>query len=166
MVSETVKLLLLGIVFHAVFLWSIFDIYFVSPVVHISRHFGPPQSDAPAKRVVVISGMSIFAFFPSSSSPLFFLRDDLSNGLLFILLEIADCCMSLIGCVVGLIEQPFFSEYPPLHSIRQCPIGKEHCADSRFTQQLTGSEPINSSSCILIHHLQKARLCQTLALMK
>lgn len=59
--SGIVQLLLIGIVFHAVFLWSIFDIYFVSPVVPIHQHFSPPsKAEAPAKRVVVISGQSCF----------------------------------------------------------------------------------------------------------
>lgn len=69
MFSGIVRLLLLGIAFHAVFLWSIFDIYFVSPVVSVSQRFGPPQKDAPAKRVVVISGESLLQSAHTSSLP-------------------------------------------------------------------------------------------------
>lgn len=47
--------LALGIAFHAVFMLSIFDIYFVSPLVHGMRHFNPQNPD-PARRLVLVVG--------------------------------------------------------------------------------------------------------------
>ncbi|KAK7059142.1 Glycosyl phosphatidyl inositol anchor synthesis [Paramarasmius palmivorus] len=48
------KLLFLGLVFHLVFIFSVFDCYFTSPVVHGMERFnaGPPE----AKRLVLIIG--------------------------------------------------------------------------------------------------------------
>lgn len=51
--------LALAIVFHLVYVFSIFDIYFVSPIVSGMKEFGVergPKSEAPAKRLVLIVG--------------------------------------------------------------------------------------------------------------
>ncbi|KAH9259862.1 hypothetical protein BASA82_001177 [Batrachochytrium salamandrivorans] len=51
--KSVASLLLLGIVFHAIYSWSIFDIYFRSPLVHGMSPVEPP-SPAPAKRLLFI----------------------------------------------------------------------------------------------------------------
>ncbi|KAI6002424.1 Phosphatidylinositolglycan class N-domain-containing protein [Pisolithus orientalis] len=51
--QNVLKLLLLGIVFHVVFIASVFDCYFTSPVVHGMNHHGS-QSRGEAKRLVLI----------------------------------------------------------------------------------------------------------------
>ncbi|KDR84256.1 hypothetical protein GALMADRAFT_704440 [Galerina marginata CBS 339.88] len=48
-------LLLVGLVFHLVYIGSVFDCYFTSPVVHGMKSYGY-QSVAPAKRLVLIVG--------------------------------------------------------------------------------------------------------------
>lgn len=54
------KLLTLGLIFHVVFIASVFDCYFTSPVVHgmLPRRAGPGE----AKRVVLIVGKYGFTF--------------------------------------------------------------------------------------------------------
>ncbi|KAG0267894.1 Glycosyl phosphatidyl inositol anchor synthesis [Actinomortierella ambigua] len=47
-------LLVLGILFHVTYIFSIFDIYFTSPLVHGMRHFNVEEAmPAPAKRLVL-----------------------------------------------------------------------------------------------------------------
>lgn len=52
------QLLLLGIIFHLVFIGTVFDCYFTSPVVHGMKAYGQLEdlSKAPAKRLVLIVG--------------------------------------------------------------------------------------------------------------
>lgn len=55
--------LAIAIVFHLVYLLSIFDVYFVSPVVSGMRLFGverAPSVKPPADRLVLIVGMLQF----------------------------------------------------------------------------------------------------------
>lgn len=62
------KLLLLGLVLHIVYLRSVFDCYFTSPVVRGMKSYGatPEKSMAPAKRLVLIVGV-FFIEIPSKS---------------------------------------------------------------------------------------------------
>ena len=48
------KLLILGLIFHLVYIGSVFDCYFTSPVVHGMRRYG--ARDVEAKRLVLIVG--------------------------------------------------------------------------------------------------------------
>ena len=50
--APTTALISLGIVFHAVYIWSIFDIYFKSPIIHGMEPVFP-ETAPPAKRLVV-----------------------------------------------------------------------------------------------------------------
>jgi phosphatidylinositol glycan class N len=52
--SSIAGLLVLGIVFHLVYIATVFDCYFASPVVHGMRQYKLPQ--AQAKRLVLIVG--------------------------------------------------------------------------------------------------------------
>ncbi|KIW66603.1 hypothetical protein PV04_05921 [Phialophora macrospora] len=66
--------LALAVVFHLVYLYSIFDIYFVSPIVHGMRLYGVQQEKAPAKRLVLYVGDGLradkaFQSFPDPSPP-------------------------------------------------------------------------------------------------
>lgn len=51
--------LAIAVVFHLIYLYSIFDIYFRSPIVHGMREFKverPEGEDAPATRLVLFVG--------------------------------------------------------------------------------------------------------------
>ena len=48
------RLLLIGLVFHLVYIGTVFDCYFTSPVVHGMRRFG--RRDGEARRLVLIVG--------------------------------------------------------------------------------------------------------------
>jgi phosphatidylinositol glycan class N len=51
-------LVILGIALHAVYMLSIFDIYFKSPIVHGMAPVPPRLSAPPAKRLVLLVGSS------------------------------------------------------------------------------------------------------------
>lgn len=56
--------LAIAMAFHLVYIYSIFDIYFVSPIVSGMREFGverPDGMEAPAKRLVLFVGL-LFRF--------------------------------------------------------------------------------------------------------
>lgn len=50
------RFLLIAVVFHLVYIYSIFSIYFVSPVVHGMREHRVETQEAPAKRLVLFVG--------------------------------------------------------------------------------------------------------------
>ena len=68
----------IAVVFHLVYIASIFDIYFVSPIVHGMRAFSVPRRpgvEAPAKRLVLYVGDGLradkaFQSFPDPSPPI------------------------------------------------------------------------------------------------
>lgn len=53
---SVLRLLLIGLVFHLVYIGTVFDCYFTSPVVHGMQSYG--LESAPAKRLVLIVGRS------------------------------------------------------------------------------------------------------------
>ena len=73
-----------GIIFHIVFVFSIFDIYFRSPIVHGMRDYMPPQ--ASAKRLVLFVGA------PFVAVALF------SFPFLYVLLQVTVCAQILCLC--------------------------------------------------------------------
>lgn len=46
----------IAVVFHLIYIYSIFDIYFVSPIVSGMREYSVPAPEAPAKRLVLFVG--------------------------------------------------------------------------------------------------------------
>lgn len=46
----------IAVVFHLIYIYSIFDIYFVSPIVSGMKEYSVPVEEAPAKRLVLFVG--------------------------------------------------------------------------------------------------------------
>ncbi|KAM5442678.1 Glycosyl phosphatidyl inositol anchor synthesis [Microsporum ferrugineum] len=75
--SRTGLFLALAVLFHLIYTYSIFDIYFVSPIVSGMREYGverAPEAKAPAKRLVLFVGDGLradkaFQYFPDPSPP-------------------------------------------------------------------------------------------------
>jgi phosphatidylinositol glycan class N len=62
-----VRFLAIAVVFHLVYVYSIFDIYFVSPIVSGMRLFQvdrPQGTRAPADRLVLFVGKFVFPRMP------------------------------------------------------------------------------------------------------
>lgn len=56
--------LAIAVVFHLVYLYSIFDVYFISPIVSGMREFEVERAEgaeAPAKRLVLYVGLYFYA---------------------------------------------------------------------------------------------------------
>lgn len=52
--------LAIAVVFHVTYIYTIFDVYFVSPIVQGMRPFKVESEKAPAKRLVLYVGMAGF----------------------------------------------------------------------------------------------------------
>ena len=60
---NVVRLLVVGLLFHLIYIASVFDCYFTSPVVHGMRSYGSGDSVAASKRLVLIVGTFISLLF-------------------------------------------------------------------------------------------------------
>lgn len=74
-------LVLLGVALHAVYMLSIFDIYFKTPIVHGMDPVPPRFSHPPAKRLILLICTSFFTTLTSSFFFLFFLFSSLVSHL-------------------------------------------------------------------------------------
>ena len=54
---NVVRLLVVGLLFHLIYIDSVFDCYFTNSVVHGMRSYGSGDSAAASKRLVLIVGM-------------------------------------------------------------------------------------------------------------
>ncbi|KAF2260733.1 PigN-domain-containing protein [Lojkania enalia] len=68
------RFLSIAVIFHLIYIYSIFSIYFVSPIVHGMREHAVEMQEAPAKRLVLFVGDGLradkaFQSFPDPSPP-------------------------------------------------------------------------------------------------
>jgi phosphatidylinositol glycan class N len=76
--------LLIGLVFHVVYIGSVFDCYFTSPVVHgMQRHGVQVDGSAAAKRLVLIIGVPYLTLSAGTSWRTISIGDGLRADLLF-----------------------------------------------------------------------------------
>jgi len=66
--------LAIAVVFHLVYIKSIFDIYFISPIVSGMRHFPADSEKAPAKRLFLFVGPSFNCRTPGTQLICFYRR--------------------------------------------------------------------------------------------
>ena len=71
---NVVRLLVVGLLFHLIYIGSVFDCYFTSPVVHGMRSYGSGDSVAASKRLVLIVGTFLSLPFKVISFMVFFRR--------------------------------------------------------------------------------------------
>ena len=70
---NVVRLLAVGLLFHLIYIGSVFDCYFTSPVVHGMRSYGSGNSVAPSKRLVLIVGtFLLIQYYPINIPHAFF----------------------------------------------------------------------------------------------
>jgi len=50
----------IAVVFHLVYIYSIFDIYFISPIVSGMKEYSVPIEEAPAQRLVLFVGIQLY----------------------------------------------------------------------------------------------------------
>ena len=79
---NVVLLLVVGLLFHLIYIGSVFDCYFTSPVVHGMRSYGSGDSVAASKRLVLIVGKFPSVLFAKNIFHTF-LGDGLRADLLF-----------------------------------------------------------------------------------
>jgi phosphatidylinositol glycan class N len=59
---SVIRLLVVGLLFHLIYIGTVFDCYFTSPVVHGMKSYGSGDSVTTAKRLVLIVGTFFFHY--------------------------------------------------------------------------------------------------------
>lgn len=71
MFSNHHKLVVLGVIVHVILLYSIFDIYYTSPLVRGTQPHPITKGDGPAKRLVIISAGVLYSSINFKKSCIF-----------------------------------------------------------------------------------------------